>query len=66
MTDLSSQIESVAASAKSTSLDGVTVQEQDLDKLIMADKYLAAKNAVKGKHRGLLRNKLVPPGTAGT
>jgi hypothetical protein len=67
MSDLSSHIESVAGSAKSTSLDGVTTTEQDLDKLIMADKYLAAKNATANQaNRGLRFNKLVPPGTAGT
>lgn len=66
MADLSQQIESVASSAKSTSLEGVTVQEQDLDKLIQADKYLASKAAMQQKSRGLRFMKIVPPGTAGT
>jgi hypothetical protein len=66
MTDLSSQIESVASSAKSTSLDGVTVTEQDVESLIKADKYLSAKNGVSAANRGLRFSKLVPPGTAGT
>lgn len=66
MTDLSSQIESVANSAKSTSLDGVSTTEQDISALIEADKYLANKRAVTGKTRGLRLTKMIPPGTAGT
>ena len=51
-----------AQSPAKASSDGVSVEQHSLADQIEADKYLAAKDAVKSKSRGLRFNKLVPPG----
>lgn len=63
MGELDETIESVAAGPKSVSTDGTTVQAQDIDSLIKADKHLAGSSAIGKTNRGLRFNKLVPPGT---
>jgi len=42
--------------------DAGSVEQHKLTDQIEADKYLASKQAAKSKRRGLLFNKLVPPG----
>jgi len=42
--------------------DSGSVEQHKLVDQIAADKYLASKDAVKAKRRGLRFNKLVPPG----
>lgn len=64
MGDLDETIESVATGPKSVSTDGTTVQAQDVDSLIKADKHLAGKRALSTANRGLRFNKMVPPGTS--
>jgi hypothetical protein len=42
--------------------DAGSVEQHRLADQIAADRYLASKNAVNSKRRGLTFNKLVPPG----
>ncbi len=42
--------------------DAGSVEQHKLTEQIEADKYLASKQAAKSKRRGLVFNKLVPPG----
>jgi hypothetical protein len=42
--------------------DAGSVEQHKLDEQIEADRYLAGKEAVQSKQRGLRFNKLVPPG----
>jgi hypothetical protein len=42
--------------------DAGSVEQHKLPDQIAADRYLASKEAAKSKRRGLLFNKLVPPG----
>lgn len=42
--------------------DAGSVEQHKLPDQIAADKYLASKEAVRSKSRGLRFNKLVPPG----
>lgn len=42
--------------------DAGSVEQHKLSEQIEADKYLASKEAAKSKRRGLVFNKLVPPG----
>ena len=53
--------ESANAPAKASG-DAGSVEQHKLTEQIAADKYLAAKEAVTKKKRGLRFNKLVPPG----
>jgi hypothetical protein len=42
--------------------DAGSVEQHKLPDQIAADRYLASKGAAKSKRRGLVFNKLVPPG----
>ncbi len=42
--------------------DAGSVEQHKLPDQIVADRYLASKEAAKSKRRGLVFNKLVPPG----
>jgi hypothetical protein len=42
--------------------DAGSVEQHKLPDQIAADRYLASKEAAKSKRRGLVFNKLVPPG----
>ena len=42
--------------------DAGSVEQHSLADQIEADRYLASKEAAKSKRRGLIFNKLVPPG----
>jgi hypothetical protein len=42
--------------------DAGSVEQHKLSEQIAADKHLASKAAVKSKRRGLVFNKIVPPG----
>jgi hypothetical protein len=54
-------IDSAKTPAKASS-DAGSVEQHALSDLIEADKYLSAKKATQSKQRGLIFNKLVPPG----
>lgn len=62
MSDLSSQIESAAAQPASATADGQSVQGQPIDKLIEADRYLAAKSAVAAGQLPFRNFKIEAPG----
>jgi len=55
--------ENAQGPAKSTG-DSGSVEQHKLTDQIATDRYLCAKEAAKSKRRGLVFNKLVPPGTA--
>jgi hypothetical protein len=57
---LADAIAETAAAPKSVTVDGQTVQAQDLRQLIEADRYLASKKAAR--RPGLQFDKMVPPG----
>ena len=44
--------------------DAGSVEQHALKDQIEADRYLASKDAAKSKHRGLIFNKIIPPGAA--
>lgn len=44
--------------------DAGSVEQHALKDQIEADRYLASKDAAKSKRRGLIFNKIVPPGAA--
>ena len=48
--------------AKAAGVAG-SMEQHKLSDQIAADKYLASKDAVKSKRRGLALNKFIPPGT---
>jgi hypothetical protein len=62
--DLQDKIQENAAGPAKVSGDAGSVEQHSLADQIAADRYLAAKDAAKKKHRGLRFNKIVPPGTA--
>ena len=56
-------IKKSAQGPASAAVDGTSATQHDLSKQIEADRYLASKDAVKRRHRGLRFSKLLPPGT---
>lgn len=55
-------IEQNAKGPAKASGDAGSVEQHRLDEQIEADRYLASKEAIKSKKRGLRFNKLIPPG----
>ena len=64
MADLSDQIETAAATPAAASVDGQSVTSRGIADLITADQYLAVKEAVAKRRRGLAFTKLINPGAA--
>jgi hypothetical protein len=62
--DLAQTIRENAAGPKRAQGDSGSVEQHSLADQIEADRYLAAKDAVKKPTKGLRFTKLVPPGTA--
>ena len=60
--DLNDTIRKNAEGPAKASGDAGSVEQHPLPDQIEADRYLAAKEGVKSKKRGLRVNKLVPPG----
>lgn len=63
--DLQTTIETAAQAPASATSDGQSVTQQDLDKLIEADRYLSQK-AAAGKAKnpaGIRITQLIPPGS---
>jgi hypothetical protein len=60
--DLDDAIRQNAAGPAKAAADAGSVEQHKLTDQIEADKYLASKEAAKSKRRGLVFNKLVPPG----
>ena len=60
-TDLSTRIEAIADGPASAQGDGHSVVEQDLEKVIAAQRFLNQTDAAPQKHRGLRFTRLSPP-----
>ncbi len=57
-------IEENAQGPKKAQGDAGSVEQHSLTDQIAADRYLAAKRAVRARGRGIIISKLVPPGAA--
>ena len=62
--DLETTIRDNAQGPAKASGDSGSMEQHKLTDQIEADKYLASKEVVKSKSRGLVFNKLVPPGAS--
>lgn len=60
--ELEDAIQQNARGPARVSGDAGSVEQHKLPDQIEADRYLASKKAAKSKSRGLVLNKLVPPG----
>lgn len=60
--DLDNTIRENAQGPAKASGDSGSVEQHKLKDQIEADRYLASKAAAKSKRRGLMFNKIVPPG----
>ena len=60
--DLKDTIRNNAQGPAKATGDSGSIEQHKLPDQIAADKYLASKEAAKSKRRGLVFNKLVPPG----
>lgn len=63
--EVSNKLAEAAVGPKRVRTDAGEVEAHDLDQIIEADKYLAAKKAASptNTHRGLRFNRIIPPGT---
>jgi hypothetical protein len=61
--EVSNKLAEAAVGPRRVRTDAGEVEAHDLDQMIEADKYLAAKAATASKSRGLRFNKIIPPGT---
>ena len=59
---LEDKINEVAGGPAKVSGDAGSVEQQNLKDLVEADKYLAQKNASRGRGLGIKRVQLIPPG----
>jgi len=57
-------IEENAQGPKKAQGDAGSIEQHSLTDQIAADRYLAAKRAVRARGRGIVISKLVPPGAA--
>jgi len=64
MTDatISDAIDSTAKGPASVSIDGTSIQQQDIAKQIEADRYAKGNSAMSKPHFGLRITQLKPPG----
>lgn len=62
--DLKDTIRENAQGPAKAAGDAGSMEQHKLPDQIAADKYLASKDAAKSKRRGLVFNKLVPPGAS--
>jgi len=60
--DLKDTIRNNAQGPAKAAGDSGSVEQHRLSEQIEADRYLASKEAARSKRRGLVFNKLVPPG----
>ena len=62
MAELDDTIRENAEGPAKASGESGSVEQHKLSEQIEADRYLASKQAARSKRRGLLLNRLVPPG----
>ncbi len=66
MTDtLDNSIQQNASGPAKASSDGTSMEQHPLPDQIAADKYLAAKAAMRKRNFGLRRVRIIPPGATG-
>jgi len=63
--ELEQAIKDNAAGPARAAVDGQSVEQHSLRDQIEADRYLASKEAVRRKDRGLRITRLIPPGAGG-
>lgn len=63
--ELEQAIKDNAAGPARAAVDGQSVEQHSLRDQIDADRYLASKEAVRRKDRGLRITRLIPPGAGG-
>lgn len=63
--ELEQAIKDNAAGPARAAVDGQSVEQHSLRDQIEADRYLASKEAVRRKDRGLRITRLIPPGAEG-
>lgn len=63
--ELEQAIKDNAAGPAKAAVDGQSVEQHSLRDQIEADRYLASKEAVRRKDRGLRLTRLIPPGAEG-
>jgi hypothetical protein len=61
--DLKDVIKQNAEGPRSASGDSASMQQHSLPDMVLADKHLAAKNAMTKRNFGLTRVQIIPPGT---
>jgi hypothetical protein len=61
--DLKDVIKQNAEGPRSASGDAGSMQQHSLPDMVLADKHLAAKNAMTKRNFGLTRVQIIPPGT---
>lgn len=64
MPDLSERIEDAASEPANMVVDGNTTTQRTIDELIKADEYLKANAAAASAKRGLVFQRMKPPGSA--
>lgn len=62
--DLKDAIQENATGPKKAQGDAGSVEQHSLPDQIAADRYLAAKRAVRSRGKGIVISKLIPPGAA--
>lgn len=62
MAELDDAIRENAEGPAKASGDSGSIEQHKLSEQIEADRYLASKQAARSKNRGLMFNKIVPPG----
>jgi hypothetical protein len=65
-TSIADAIRESAAGPKKASNDAGSVEQHPIADQIAADRYLASKEAVSRRNRGLRLSRIVPPGMGGT
>lgn len=64
MPDLTDRIEDAASEPVSMTSDGNSATQRSIDELIKADEYLKANAAVSSSKRGMVFQRMKPPGSA--
>jgi hypothetical protein len=62
---ISDAIRESAAGLKKVSNDAGSVEQHPITELIVADRYLASKQAMSRRNRGIRISRIVPPGAGG-
>ena len=58
------KFKTISEKPKKAVIDGVVIEQHDLDELIKAKRFLDSQNAVSNGNCGFIRKKMKPAGTA--